>query len=193
MKKIFALAIALVSMAAVMTSCNNDDADYIMQSAPAETTVEKEEMKEISLLVAVAPEQKNYFDEIYTIQTPGQTQTVMVSQMTSATKEEIMALKDAIELAKAFEDEDAPVELEYYSIKLAKVNSASSAKVITRELEVKADRPGVEFNFMNAAVFYFNGRIVEFNSKQDIRFFKGIYGDANNLKGFADTLKRYNK
>ncbi len=43
MKKIFALAIALVSMAAVMTSCNNDDNDYIMQPAPAPGAVAQQE------------------------------------------------------------------------------------------------------------------------------------------------------
>ena len=195
MKKIFALAIALVSMAAVMTSCNNDDADYIMQPAPANTTVQNvdaQEMMDVSLVVAVTPEQKTYYDDIYTVQTPGQTQTVLVSEMKPASKEEIKALKDAIELAQAFEEEDAPVELEYYSIKLAQVYSANSAKIISRELAAKANRPGEEFDFMNAACLYYNEQVVEFNAKRDIRFFKGIYGDADNLKGFAKVLNEYN-
>ena len=195
MKKIFAFAIALVSMAAVMTSCNNDDADYIMQPAPANTTVQNvdaQEMMDVTLVVAVTAEQKNYYDDIYTVQTSGMLQKIMVSEMVPATKEEIKALNNAIGLAKAFEDEDAPVELEYYSINLGQVYSANSAKIMNRVLEVKANRPGEEFNFMNAACLYFNEQVVTFDSKQDIRFFKGVYGDTDNLKGFAKVLNQYN-
>lgn len=46
-------------MAAVMTSCNNDETDYIMQPAPTDNTVQNvdaQEKMDVSLVVAVTPE-----------------------------------------------------------------------------------------------------------------------------------------
>ena len=89
MKKIFAFAIALVSMAAVMTSCNNDDADYIMQPAPAPVaTIHNQAAKEtkttIDLMLPVTDVQLEMMSiELhYTI--CGKTYTVTTDQMTEA-------------------------------------------------------------------------------------------------------------
>ena len=82
MKKIFAFAIALVSMAAVMTSCNNDDNDYIMQPAPA---AQQESAKDVeatvNFMLPVTDVQLEMMDiEIrYTI--GGKTYTVTTDEM----------------------------------------------------------------------------------------------------------------
>ena len=193
MKKIFAFAIALVAMATSMVSCNNDNAEFIEQKAPTSATVQKEntqEMKDVCLLVAVAPEQKNYYDEIYIVQMPGETQTVMVSEMEPATKEQIAAFAAVTELNDAFKEIGAPAQLEYYSFKLNKANAAPSSKILSHKLEAKANHPAENFNFVNAAGIYFNGQIV--SSKADIRLFPDIHGNDDEVKNFANVLNQYN-
>ena len=188
MKKIFAFAMAVVAMASVMTSCNNDDAEFIEQKAPV-TTVRQEaqEMNDICLVVAVTPEQKEYFDDIYTVQTSGEIQTVMVSEMTPATQEQINAFKAVPEITNAFEEK----AIEFYSFKLSEDYSCSSTKILSRSLEAKANHPTEEFDFLNAACIYFNGRVV--NSKTDIRLFKGLHGNDDEVRGFARVLCQYTK
>ncbi len=89
MKKIFALAIALVSMAAVMTSCNNDDNDYIMQPAPAPVTVaQQEHVKNIEatvdFMLPVTDVQLEMMDIELRYTISGKTYTVTTDQMTEA-------------------------------------------------------------------------------------------------------------
>ena len=195
MKKFFAFAIALVAMATSMVSCNNDNAEFIEQKAPTSTTVQKEnpqEMKDICLLVAATAEQTNYFDEVFTIQVAGETKTVKVSEMEPATKEQIAAFSQTKEMEKAFDEDDERVDLVYYSVKLDKVNNFYSTKIMSRKLEVVANHPTDEFNFMNAACLYYNGQIVTFNTKLDVRYFKGVHGEESELMGFAEVHNQYN-
>ena len=88
MKKIFALA--MVSMAAVMTSCGNDDADFIEQKAPAPAPVsisitEKsfDESKpdpefDGNIYFAAFEQQNDYINSEYTIQVGSESETVNI-------------------------------------------------------------------------------------------------------------------
>lgn len=130
---------------------------------------------------------------IYTIQTPNKVQTVKVSEMEPATEDEIKVLKDAIELTEAYSEVYGTINLEFYSIHLGQVNTTLSTKILSHELMVKANHPTEQYSYLNAAGLCFDGKLVSYNTKHDIRLFKDNYGDDANVKGFADVLNQYSK
>ena len=101
MKKFFAFAMAIVSMAAVMTSCSNDEADFVAQKAPVAPTtqttthvtpkadkVENEVINETfdgTLYISATTQQLDLFDNVYTISAGGQTFEVNVADLQETT------------------------------------------------------------------------------------------------------------
>jgi len=92
MKKIFALAIALVSMAVSMTSCGNDDADFIERKAPKQEQSSNNGSEDINtefdgkLYFAAYKSQFENVNNIYTVQVGGETMQVNVEDLPLATK-----------------------------------------------------------------------------------------------------------
>ena len=79
MKKIFAFAIALVSMAAVMTSCNNDETDYIMQPTPRYDSYDAAPKKiefDGNIYIAATADQQQYVNSILTVIVDGESKEV---------------------------------------------------------------------------------------------------------------------
>ncbi len=88
MKKIFAFAIALVSMAAVMTSCNNDDADYIMQPAPSAPAPQpNEDIEEFdgNVYFVASTSQLEIFNNTYTVKVGAESFEVNLEDLQEAT------------------------------------------------------------------------------------------------------------
>ena len=97
MKKIFALAMAIVSMAAVMTSCSDDNADFIEQKAPASApvsvTVTETSFDESTpdpefdgcIYFAAFDQQNEYINSEYTIQVGSESETVNIQNLPVAT------------------------------------------------------------------------------------------------------------
>jgi len=88
MKKIFAFAIALVSMASVMTSCNNDNDDFVEQKAPKQEQSSKVENSEFDgkLYFAAYESQFENVNTIYTVQVGSETMQVNVEDLPLATQ-----------------------------------------------------------------------------------------------------------
>ena len=97
MKKIFAFAMAIVSMAAVMTSCSTDNADFIEQKAPAPTAVsisttttsfdESKALPEFdgNIYFGAFEHQNEYISSIYTVQVGDHTETIDIEKLPVAT------------------------------------------------------------------------------------------------------------
>ena len=110
MKKIFAFAIALVSMAAVMTSCNNDEADYVMQ--PAQNTYTNnsnngntqsaEDLTEqvVEIFLPVTDVQLEVMDIEISFSMPDRTTTITPEQMTEVEFPARVPDNDAVGTAK---------------------------------------------------------------------------------------------
>ena len=84
MKKIFAFAMAIVSMAAVMTSCNNDEADFIEQPAPVAPKVQDEVVNtdfDGTLYFCAYDEQFDYINCEYEVTVGGETMMVNVENL----------------------------------------------------------------------------------------------------------------
>jgi len=102
MKKIFAFAIALVSMAVSMTSCGNDDADFIERKAPKREQHSDKGSKDVDakfdgkLYFAVTNDQLTYFNNEYKVQVGDETLTVNVENL-QTTKVYPLAVEGALE------------------------------------------------------------------------------------------------
>ena len=85
MKKIFALAMAIVSMAAVMTSCNNDDAEFIEQPAPvaaADTQAKQDREVFVEFYLPTTDVQLEMMDMAINYTIGGETTTITPAEMT---------------------------------------------------------------------------------------------------------------
>ena len=85
MKKIFALAVALVSMTAAMTSCSsNDEAEHVMNSTPSSTSMNTSTpVSEYAgqIYFSAFSDQLQYINTVYNVQVGNQTYTVNVSDL----------------------------------------------------------------------------------------------------------------
>ena len=95
MKKIFAFAIALVSMAVSMTSCNNDEADFIEQPAPKSEVhnTPKEEKFDGNIYLAATADQLQYFNNEFTISVNGKAEQVNINELPTTTNVPSMILE----------------------------------------------------------------------------------------------------
>ena len=180
MKKFFAFAIAIIAMATTMVSCNNDDAEFIEQPAPVAVQQEEDKMMDIDFVVAVTSEQQAYYNESYVIEFAGKQINVALSDMKPATAQHKAAFTSAQQVADACLDS----EVVYYAFTLGQVSSYSGAKIVSHNIEVKADHPTDQANFMmNAAYFVVNGRVTSNHVSSEV--YKGVYGTDKDLNKFA--------
>ena len=69
MKKIFAFTMAVVAMASVMTSCNNDEADFIEQKAPVAAQQEEEVIDPYTIEFAILDKMEGDVDATFIVET----------------------------------------------------------------------------------------------------------------------------
>ena len=100
MKKIFAFAMAIVSMAAVMTSCSNDDTDFIEKQAPVARNQEQTKQEQ-------APEENNKFDgNIYFCAYPEQIEAMNVAYEVSTEGGNTATIKvERLQVAKQYPED----------------------------------------------------------------------------------------
>ena len=177
------MAIALVAMATSMVSCNNDDADFIEQQAPAATAAKADVRKssDLNFLVAIAPGQMDYYDEEYTISVNGELQTVKVADMMAMTAEQALAYSDAKNLAESFD-----CDAEFYLLPLGQITMGTTAKVVDYKATVKADHPADEFDFIKASCVLSAGGVPD--GIKDVQLFKGVYADEENMIGIYNLI-----
>ena len=186
MKKFFAMAMAVVAMAVSMVSCNNDDAEFIEQPAPAAVQQETK-MMDLDFVVAVTPAQQTYFDESYEIEFGGDLYTVALSDMKPATAEQMAAFTSPRQVADAAEIG----EVVYYAFTLGQVNTYKGAKILSHNVEVKADHPTDQAYAINAACFVVNGRVTSNRVETEAHGIEGT--DDVKLYDYAQKLseRRY--
>lgn len=173
MKKLFTLAVMILSMINVMTSCDNQEDNFIAQQHVAAQKQAKPAV-EISLLVAATPGQMQYFDETYIVEVGGKQHTVKVSDMEAITDSQVLSFDNAKDLERSFE-----VEGHFYVYPLGMIHAGESAKVVAHKLVVKADHPVEEVDCVEAVNFLSAGRIM--NLHTDVKLYPGVYGDDENL------------
>ncbi len=186
MKKIFAFAIALVSMAVSMVSCNNDDAEFIEQPMPVAVEQQEAKMMDIDFVVAVTAVQQDYFDESYVIEFGGKQITIALSDMQPANASQIAAFASVSSMVDAAGFDG----IKYYAFNLGKVDTYKAGKVVRHNIEVKADHPTVEGDFMmRASYFVVDGTITSNRVCADIE--SSIAGTDENLAEFAKVAMQY--
>ena len=156
MKKFFAFAIALVAMATSMVSCNNDNAEFIEQPKPVAGQQQEREMIDIDFVVAVTAVQQDYFNESYVVEFGGNQYTIALSDMKPATAKQAEAFSSPQQIADAAEIG----QLKYYAFNIGQTSACEGGKILSHNVEVKADHPTDMARFMiNAACFIVNGRV----------------------------------
>lgn len=156
---------AIVAMAVSMVSCNNDNADFIEQPAPVAVQQQQaREMMDIDFVVAVTPAQQEYFNESYVIEFGGHQYNIALSDMKPATAVQIEAYSSPKQVADATEIG----EIKYYAFTLGQTNVCKGGKILSHNVEVKADHPtGKAYFMMNATSFIVNGHVTEDQSGSD--------------------------
>ena len=173
---------AIVSMAAVMTSCSNDEADFVAQKAPvANTQNEVKSATDINLVVAVSPEQMNYYDETYVVSIGSREMNIKFADMTPVTDNKKFSFGSAQELCAAFGR-----EVRIYTYSLGKINAGQVAKLEARKLTIKADHPTEEFDFIRAACFEAAPGL--WDRYESNRVFGGIHANDDEMATFAKNL-----
>jgi len=183
MKKFFAFAIALVSMAAAMTSCNNDNDDFVAQKAPVVQQTVVKEAVDLDFVVVVSPEQTNYMDETYVVEMGGQQKTVKVANMTQADAN--MAQK----LAKSLESDFNVLgsnKVLFYTYSLGQIKPNETAKVVSYNATMKENHPTEEFDVVRANCFYNSAR--KTLGTTSFHLFKGVAGDDDSVTSFAQEM-----
>jgi len=162
MKKIFAFAIALVSMAAAMTSCNNDNDDFVAQKAPVAPKQEQtvnDSYSELKLYFPMLASQSEYIDEEVTVETVFGKETVCVYDLQNAT-DVPDGLKEAIESNKKLAGQ---YTYKVYTIKAGmkpgdevKVTANASVKAPFTDFETSGVAMGVALKGESASTYYFS-------------------------------------
>jgi len=184
MKKFFALAIALVSMAVSMTSCHHHDTDFIEQKAPvANQQTEVKKAIDLEFVVMVSPEQMNYMDESYVLEVGSQQMTVKVADMTLANAEKTQQIVK--QLGSDFKPTGAN-DMLYYTFSLGQFMPNQTAKVVGYNATVKENHPTEEFDIVHATSFYSSSE--KGFAAPKCHYFKGVAGDDESTNGFAQIL-----
>jgi len=180
MKRIFILAIAILSMVIVMASCNNSEDGFIAQRFSALRTQAKQEM-ELNLMVAVTPEQQLYFDEVYTVEMAGKLKTVRVAEMTAITYDQARSFGNGESMARYFDGRAL-----LYIYPLGKLAAGETGKVQNHQVLVKAQHPTEELNYIEGVCFV--SASSQLNSTNVEHLWHGIKGDDQTLADWAQFV-----
>jgi len=171
-------------MIAVMTSCNNDNDDFVAQKAPvANQQTEVKKVIDLDFVVIVTPEQMNYMDETYVLEMGGQQMTVKVADMTPANAQKTQQI---VEQLDSKDKVTGTNKVLYYTFSLGQIKHNQTAKVVGYNATVKENHPTEDFDIVHATSFYSPSKMGVATTK--CHYFKGVAGDNDSTNGFAQIM-----
>ena len=206
MKKIFALAAALVSMSAVMTSCgNNGEANDIMTprpQAPAATDntntnsgnaeAAKAQARTLKVYVPVLDGQQNFIDEAFVLTVDGKTYNFKTSELTESEAgipigDEAKTIFDAAH-ASADLSTWKSNNLTYKALVYTVPGTYEHATVtLNRKLVAVSNRPAdAEFNLLLGPVIMVDGS--KMHSTVNAEAYAGLYNTDKDVQDQADLF-----
>lgn len=136
-------------------------------------------MMDIDFVVAVTTVQQDYLNESYVLEFAGRQFTVALSDMHPASEKQMAAFADA----NAIDESSEAGEIKFFAFNLGQVSDYSAGKIVSHNIEVKADHPAEQANFIMGACFVVNGKVT--SGYRNVEVYKGIYGNDQDLNGFA--------
>ena len=199
MKKYFALATALVSLSAMMTSCgNNSEANDVMAAASKQTLEDNTPAKTVQIGVAIMDGQEKFVDEEFTVTLDDKTYQFKTSDLTEVATTVPQGGEAGKKLEESFlkEDKGIAVNTEYKMLlyTLSGTFKHGTVTVSGKFVPVMENRPVCEeYNLLKDVVVIVDGKCSNCYkpSTTDVRFYKGLTNTDEDVAGFAECLNEY--